>query len=79
MIVQREFTPEALAAQVETIASDPQALPNAAGPALSVGRPHATRDLANLVERIANRLSPSEVGPAVAKPAPNSFSVGAPA
>ena len=79
MIVQREFTPEALAAQVETIASDPQALANAAGRALSVGRPHATRDLANLVERIANRLSPSEVGPAVAKPAPNSFSVGAPA
>ena len=80
MIVQSEFTPETLAAQIETIASDPQALANAAGRALSVGRPHATRDLANLVERIANRLSPIEVGAAaVAKPAATSFTVGAPA
>ena len=80
IIVQGEFTPETLAAQVETIASDPQALANAAGRALSVGRPHATRDLANLVERIANRLSPSEVGLAgTAKPTVKRFSVGAPA
>jgi UDP-N-acetylglucosamine--N-acetylmuramyl-(pentapeptide) pyrophosphoryl-undecaprenol N-acetylglucosamine transferase len=79
MIPQTEFTPATLAAQVEMIASDPQALANAAGRALSVGRPHATRDLADLVERIANRLSPIEVGPAVAKPAPATFAVGAPA
>ena len=79
MIVQSEFTPAALAAQVETIASDPQALANAAGRALSVGRPHATRDLADLVERIANRLSPLAVGPAAARPAPKAFTVGAPA
>ena len=80
MIVQAEFTPATLAAQVEMIASDPHALANAAGRALSVGRPHATRDLADLVERIASRLSPIEVGPAVAKSTPTkSFTVGAPA
>ena len=78
-IVQRDFTPATLAAQVEAIAGDPQALANAAGRALSVGRPHATRDLANLVERIANRLSPIEVGPANAKPKLSIFAVGAPA
>ena len=79
MVVQTDFTPATLAAQVETIASDPQALANAAGRALSVGRPHATRDLADLVERIANRLSPVEVGPATVRSAPASFVVGAPA
>jgi UDP-N-acetylglucosamine--N-acetylmuramyl-(pentapeptide) pyrophosphoryl-undecaprenol N-acetylglucosamine transferase len=80
MIVQSAFTPATLAAQVEAIASVPQALANAAGRALSVGRPHATRDLADLVERIADRLSPIEVGPAtLAKPALSTFAVGAPA
>ena len=79
MIVQSDFTPAALAAQIETIATDPQALANAAGRALSIGRPHATRDLADLVERIANRLSPVEVGPATLRPAPKAFAVGAPA
>jgi UDP-N-acetylglucosamine--N-acetylmuramyl-(pentapeptide) pyrophosphoryl-undecaprenol N-acetylglucosamine transferase len=78
MIAQSAFTPAGLAAQVEAIASDPQALANAAGRALSVGRPHATRDLADLVERIANRLSPIEVGRAsVARPALSTFAVGA--
>jgi len=80
MIVQRDFSPATLAAQVEAIASDPQALANAAERALSVGRPHATRDLADLVERIANKLSPVEVGlSAVVKSSASSFSVGAPA
>ena len=80
MIVQRDFTPATLAAQVEMIASDPQALANAAGRALSVGRPHATRDLADLVERIANKLAPVEVGlSAVFKPSAATFAVGAPA
>jgi UDP-N-acetylglucosamine--N-acetylmuramyl-(pentapeptide) pyrophosphoryl-undecaprenol N-acetylglucosamine transferase len=79
MIAQGDFTPAALAAQIRAIAGDPEALANAAGRALSIGRPHATRDLANLVERIANRLSPIEVGPAIAKPAPKAFTVGAPA
>jgi UDP-N-acetylglucosamine--N-acetylmuramyl-(pentapeptide) pyrophosphoryl-undecaprenol N-acetylglucosamine transferase len=79
MIAQSDFTPAALATQIKVIASDPQALANAAGRALSIGRPHATRDLANLVERIANRLSPVAVGPVTSKPAAKAFTVGAPA
>ncbi len=81
MIVQSDFTPATLAAQIETIASDPQALANAAGRALSVGRPHATRDLADLVERIAGGLSPIEVGAvgSKAKAGDGRFAVGAPA
>jgi UDP-N-acetylglucosamine--N-acetylmuramyl-(pentapeptide) pyrophosphoryl-undecaprenol N-acetylglucosamine transferase len=62
MIPQSEFTPDVLAAQIEAIAGDPQALSNAAERALSVGRPHATRDLADLVERIAGGSAPLLVG-----------------
>jgi UDP-N-acetylglucosamine--N-acetylmuramyl-(pentapeptide) pyrophosphoryl-undecaprenol N-acetylglucosamine transferase len=57
------FTPDVLARQIEALALDPVALSNAAARALSVGRPHAARDLADLVERIANKLSPLAVGP----------------
>jgi UDP-N-acetylglucosamine--N-acetylmuramyl-(pentapeptide) pyrophosphoryl-undecaprenol N-acetylglucosamine transferase len=64
MIAQTEFTPEVLAKQIEAIAGDPQALSNAAERALSVGRPHATSDLADLVERIAGGAAPLLVGPA---------------
>jgi UDP-N-acetylglucosamine--N-acetylmuramyl-(pentapeptide) pyrophosphoryl-undecaprenol N-acetylglucosamine transferase len=32
---------------------------------LSVGRPHAARDLANLVERVGNGVAPIIVGPAL--------------
>jgi UDP-N-acetylglucosamine--N-acetylmuramyl-(pentapeptide) pyrophosphoryl-undecaprenol N-acetylglucosamine transferase len=62
MIPQDEFTSEALCAQIAAIAGDPQALSNAAERALSVGRPHATRDLADLVERIAGGAAPLLVG-----------------
>jgi len=62
MIHQPLFTPDVLAKQIEVMANDPQALINAASRALSVGKPHAARDLANLVERVANGLSPMEVG-----------------
>ncbi len=62
MIHQPLFTPDVLARQIEVMANDPQALINAASRSLSVGKPHAARDLANLVERIANGLSPMEVG-----------------
>jgi UDP-N-acetylglucosamine--N-acetylmuramyl-(pentapeptide) pyrophosphoryl-undecaprenol N-acetylglucosamine transferase len=62
MIPQTEFTPEVLAAQIEAIAGDPQALSNAAERALSVGRPHATSDLADLVERVAGGAAPLLVG-----------------
>ena len=71
MIDQAEFTPEVLAAQIEAIAGEPEALANAAARALSVGRPHATRDLADLVERIAGGVMPAMVGKVAApKPAP---------
>jgi UDP-N-acetylglucosamine--N-acetylmuramyl-(pentapeptide) pyrophosphoryl-undecaprenol N-acetylglucosamine transferase len=62
-IAQGEFTPETLARQIEAIALDPQALANAAARSLSVGRPHAARDLADLAERVGGGLSPLAVGP----------------
>ncbi len=62
-IVEAEFTPEVLARQIEILAMDPVALANAAARALSVGRPHAARDLADLVERVSNGQSPLAVGP----------------
>ncbi len=62
MIPQSEFTAEALSAQIAAIAGDAQALSNAAERALSVGRPHATSDLADLVERIAGGAAPLLVG-----------------
>jgi UDP-N-acetylglucosamine--N-acetylmuramyl-(pentapeptide) pyrophosphoryl-undecaprenol N-acetylglucosamine transferase len=62
MIPQDEFRPEALARQIEALAEDPQALANAAARSLSVGRPNAASDLADLVERIAGGLSPVPVG-----------------
>jgi len=62
-IQQTNFTPSVLARQIEAMAADPVALNNAAARALSVGRPHAARDLADLVERIGNGLAPLDVGP----------------
>jgi UDP-N-acetylglucosamine--N-acetylmuramyl-(pentapeptide) pyrophosphoryl-undecaprenol N-acetylglucosamine transferase len=72
-IKQENFAPEVLARQIEALAMDPVALNNAAGRALSVGRPHAARDLADLVERIGNGVAPVAVGlaPRVATTAPN--------
>ncbi len=77
MIAQDHFTPQALAAQIEQIAGDGEALGNAAARALSVGRPRAAADLADLVERIASM--PVPVGPAKAKRSTPGFAVGAPA
>jgi UDP-N-acetylglucosamine--N-acetylmuramyl-(pentapeptide) pyrophosphoryl-undecaprenol N-acetylglucosamine transferase len=64
-IAQANFTPDVLARQIEALAMDPIALNNAAARALSVGRPHAARDLADLVERIGNGVAPVAVGPAL--------------
>ena len=64
-VVEANFTPEMLARQVEALSMDPEALSNAAARALSVGRPHAARDLADLVERIGNGIAPVAVGPAL--------------
>ena len=79
MIPQTEFTPEVLAKQIEAIAGDPQALTNAAERALSVGRPHATSDLADLIERIAGGKSPLLVGPAEPVSNPALGGMGVPA
>ena len=62
-IQQSQFTPEVLARQIEAMAIDPIALNNAAARAMSVGRPHAARDLADLVERIGQGLAPVLAGP----------------
>ncbi|HEX6604763.1 MAG TPA: undecaprenyldiphospho-muramoylpentapeptide beta-N-acetylglucosaminyltransferase [Sphingomicrobium sp.] len=62
-VQQDSFTPEVLARQIEAMAADPVALNNAAARALSVGRPHAARDLADVVERVGNGVSPLAVGP----------------
>ena len=78
MIPQDDFIPEVLAAQIEAVAGDPQALSNAAERALSVGRPHATKDLADLVERIAGGTAPLMVGPASTQAAP-AMGMGVPA
>jgi UDP-N-acetylglucosamine--N-acetylmuramyl-(pentapeptide) pyrophosphoryl-undecaprenol N-acetylglucosamine transferase len=80
-IQQAAFTPQVLARQIEAMADDPLALNNAAARALSVGRPHAARDLADLVERIGNEGTASLTGvdigarPILRLPAP----VGVPA
>jgi UDP-N-acetylglucosamine--N-acetylmuramyl-(pentapeptide) pyrophosphoryl-undecaprenol N-acetylglucosamine transferase len=64
-IAQDNFRPDVLARQIEALAMDPVALNNAAARALSVGRPHAARDLADLVERVGNGIAPVVVGPAL--------------
>jgi len=64
-IQQTDFTPDVLARQIEAMAADPVALNNAAARAMAVGRPHAARDLADLVERIGGGLAPVAVGPAL--------------
>jgi len=64
-IQEANFTPETLARQIEALAMDPVALGNAAARALSVGRPHAARDLADVVERVGNGAAPVAVGPAL--------------
>ncbi len=79
MIAQTGFTPIALARQLETMSADPQALANAASRALSVGRPHAARDLAALAERIGGGASPVEVGPAATSAATGFGLAGVPA
>jgi len=78
-IPQTEFTPHVLARQIEAMAADPQALANAAARSLSVGRPHAARDLADLVERIGNGLSPLMVGSSLAPRTRTAFAGGVPA
>ena len=68
-----------LARQIEAMAADPQALANAASRSLSVGRPHAARDLADLAERIGNGLAPLMVGAVLTPRSRAAFAGGVPA
>jgi UDP-N-acetylglucosamine--N-acetylmuramyl-(pentapeptide) pyrophosphoryl-undecaprenol N-acetylglucosamine transferase len=70
MIPQPQFTPQALARQIDALAADPEALANAAARSLSVGRPHAARDLANVVELIGGGKLLTPVGRASRAEAP---------
>jgi len=78
-IQQTNFTPSVLARQIEAMAADPIALNNAAARALSVGRPHAARDLADLAERIGNGLAPLDVGPVLSPRVQSAPANGVPA
>ncbi len=78
-IPQTDFTPRVLARQIEAMAADPQALANAAARSLSVGRPHAARDLADLVERVGGGLAPIVVGPSLSPRSRPAFAGGVPA
>jgi UDP-N-acetylglucosamine--N-acetylmuramyl-(pentapeptide) pyrophosphoryl-undecaprenol N-acetylglucosamine transferase len=51
-IAQRQFTPQELAKQIQRLGLDTQGLALAAQRARSRGRPHAARDLADLVESL---------------------------
>lgn len=54
VIRQSDFTPSELAKQMQKLGLEPDALMNAAGRARAAGYPEATRDLADLVERLGN-------------------------
>ncbi|MBC2776959.1 undecaprenyldiphospho-muramoylpentapeptide beta-N-acetylglucosaminyltransferase [Parasphingopyxis marina] len=56
VIRQAQFTPAELAKQMQKLGLEPDALMNAAGRARSAGYPNATRDLADLVERLGSGL-----------------------
>ena len=53
VIPESKLTPEALAATVEAILTQPDAAQRMAGQALTLGRPDAAEDLADLVEHLA--------------------------
>jgi UDP-N-acetylglucosamine--N-acetylmuramyl-(pentapeptide) pyrophosphoryl-undecaprenol N-acetylglucosamine transferase len=61
-IPQPDFTAVELAKQMQKLGLDPAALENAANRAKSVGRPHAVRDLADLVESLDSPVSRLPVG-----------------
>lgn len=56
VIKQGYFTPTELAKQIQKLGLEPGALMNAAGRARNAGYPEATRDLADLVERLGQGL-----------------------
>ena len=56
VIKQQYFTPAELAKQMQKLGLEPEALMNAAGRARNAGYPNATRDLADLMERLGQGL-----------------------
>ena len=62
MILQKSFTPVELAKQMQKLGLEPDALARAAERAKAVGRPDATKDLANLIERIGRDPAEELVG-----------------
>jgi UDP-N-acetylglucosamine--N-acetylmuramyl-(pentapeptide) pyrophosphoryl-undecaprenol N-acetylglucosamine transferase len=73
MIAQANFAPVELAKQMQKLGLEPEALANAAARAKAVGRPNATADLADLVERTGRDLgaTPLRVEELVLRPIPN--------
>lgn len=67
VIKQSHFTPAELAKQMQKLGLEPDALMNAAGRARNAGYPNATRDLADLVERLGQGLGGEAIP--VGKPA----------
>ncbi len=61
-IPQSKFTAKELAKQMQKLGLDPEGLVNAAGRARSIGRPNATRDLADMVEGLDRPVAPQAVG-----------------
>ncbi len=61
-IPQVRFTATELSKQMQKLGLDTEGLINAASRARSVGRPHATRDLADLVEGLDRPAAPQAVG-----------------
>ncbi|MFA5964018.1 MAG: undecaprenyldiphospho-muramoylpentapeptide beta-N-acetylglucosaminyltransferase [Sphingomonas sp.] len=61
-IDQRNFTPVELAKQMQRLGLDPAALQNAAARARGCGRPDAARDLADLVESLAETAGDMPIG-----------------
>mgnify|MGYP000849516393 FL=1 len=53
---------------MQKLGLDPEGLTNAAGRARSIGRPNATRDLADMVENLARPVAPQAVGLAAQSP-----------
>ena len=68
MILQKHFTPVELAKQMQKLGLEPEALARAAERAKAVGRPEATRDLADLVERTGLGADPHAADETVLRP-----------
>jgi UDP-N-acetylglucosamine--N-acetylmuramyl-(pentapeptide) pyrophosphoryl-undecaprenol N-acetylglucosamine transferase len=62
MILQKNFTPVELAKQMQKLGLEPDALARAAERAKAVGRPDATKHLADLVEKMGRDPAAELVG-----------------